>query len=104
MSKRHKDDAHDDDLIIIEISSQIHSRAQLWVAGNTANSNILPIDILIGNLNIMPSLDTRNNTPTLSATQEANEANVLLPTILPLYATVMSAVRRDNTGQKKKLS
>ena len=73
-------------------------------AENTANSNILPTDILIGNLNIISSLDTRNNTPTLSAAQEANEANVLLPTILPLYATVMSAVRRDNAGDRRKLS
>jgi len=46
MSKMHEEDAHDDNLIAMETSNQIHTRAQMRAAENTAISHILePIDV-----------------------------------------------------------
>jgi len=46
MSKMHEEDAHDDNLIAMETSNHIHTRAQMRAAENTANSHILePIDV-----------------------------------------------------------
>jgi len=41
MSKMHEEDAHDDNLIAMETSNQMHTRAQMRGAENTANSHIL---------------------------------------------------------------
>jgi len=40
----HEDDAHDDNLINMETSNQIHIRAQLRAAENAANSHVLETD------------------------------------------------------------
>jgi len=40
MSHMYEDVAHDDDLIAIETSNQVHPRVQLRAAENTANSHI----------------------------------------------------------------
>ena len=46
MSKMHEEDAHDDNLIAMETSNQIHTRAQMRAAENAANSHILePADV-----------------------------------------------------------
>jgi len=41
MSKMHEEDAHDDNLIAMETSNQIHTRAQMRAAEKAANSHIL---------------------------------------------------------------
>ena len=41
MSKMHEEDAHDDNLIAMETSNQIHTRAQMRAAENAAHSHIL---------------------------------------------------------------
>jgi len=41
MSKMHEEDAHDDNLIAMETSNQIHTHAQMRAAENAANSHIL---------------------------------------------------------------
>jgi len=46
MSKMHEENAHDDDLIAIKTSTQIHSRAQMRAAEYAASSHILePADV-----------------------------------------------------------
>jgi len=45
--RMHDDDAHDDDLIAMETSNYIHTRAHLRAAKNDANSQVLATDILI---------------------------------------------------------
>jgi len=46
MSKMHEEDAHDDNLIAMETSNQIHIRTQMRAADNAANSHILePTDV-----------------------------------------------------------
>jgi len=45
MSQMHEDDAHDDDLIAMETSNQIHTRAQLSAAENAAVFNDLAPDV-----------------------------------------------------------
>jgi len=64
MFKMHKDDAHDQDLIAIEISKQIHTCAQLRAAENAANSHFLAMDILVDSID--SSLDARNDKLALS--------------------------------------
>ena len=42
----HEEDAHDDNLIAVETSNQIHTRAQMLAAENAAHSHILePPDV-----------------------------------------------------------
>jgi len=41
MSKMQEEDAHDDNLIAMEKSNHIHTRAQMRAAENAANSHIL---------------------------------------------------------------
>lgn len=53
-------------------------------------------DILINNVNL--SLDARDDTPALSASQEAHKADALLQTILPPHTTNMSAFECDDAG------
>jgi len=81
MSKTHEEDAHDDNLIAIETSNQVHTCAQLRAAENAVNSHILETDNL--NDNAKSPLDVRNNTPALPAAKEERENATLLPTILP---------------------
>jgi len=46
MSKMHGEDAHDDNLIVMETSNQIHTCAQMRAAENAANPHILePTDV-----------------------------------------------------------
>jgi len=46
MSKMHEDGAHDDNLITMETSNQIHTCAQMRAAENAANLHILePADV-----------------------------------------------------------
>jgi len=46
MSKMHEENAHDDSLIAMETSNQIHTRAQMRAAKNAANSHMLaPADV-----------------------------------------------------------
>jgi len=46
MSKMHGEDAHDDNLIAMETSNEIHNRAQMRAAKNAAHSHILePPDV-----------------------------------------------------------
>jgi len=85
MSKMHEEDTHKDNLIAMEISNQIHARAQMYAAENAANSHILEIDDLNNNAN--SPLGVRNNTPAVPAANKARENATLLPTILPLRAT-----------------
>ena len=81
----HKEDAHDDNLIAMETSNQIHIRAQIRAAENAANSHILEIKNLNDNAN--SPLDVRNDTHAMPAANEARENAKLLPTILPPRAT-----------------
>jgi len=59
MSKMHEEDAHDDNLIAMETSNQIHTRAQMRAAENAANSHILE----------PPDVDNDTNSPLLVLTQ-----------------------------------
>jgi len=46
MSKMHEEDAHDDNLMDMETSNQMHTRAQMRAAENAANSHIWePTDV-----------------------------------------------------------
>jgi len=81
----HEEDAHDDNLIAIQTPSQIHTRAQMCAAENAVNSHILEISDL--NDDIKSPLHVRNETPAVSATNEARENATLLPTILPPRAS-----------------
>jgi len=46
MSEMHEEDAHDDNLIAMETSNQIHTRTQMRAAENAAKSHILePTDV-----------------------------------------------------------
>jgi len=46
MSKMHEEDAHEDNLIAMETSNQIHTSAQMRAAENAAHSHILePSDV-----------------------------------------------------------
>jgi len=82
MSKMHDEDAHDDNLITMETSNQIHTRTQMRAAENAANSHILePADV--DNDTNSPLL-VRN--PAVTATNEHNKVT-LLPSILPPRAT-----------------
>jgi len=49
MSKMHEENAHDNNLIAMETSNQIHTRAQMRAAENVANSHMLePADVSLG--------------------------------------------------------
>jgi len=76
MSKMHEEDAHDDKLIAMETSHQIHTRAQMRAAENAAHSHILE----------PPDVDTDINSPSLAnpAVTATNERDniTLLPSIL----------------------
>jgi len=63
----HEADTHDDNLIPIETSNQIHARAQMRAAENAANSHILETADLNDNAN--SPLHVRN-TPAVPATNE----------------------------------
>jgi len=82
MSKMHEEDAHDDNLIDMEKSNQIHTRAQMRAAENAAHSHILET----------PDVDTDIITPLLvlnpavTATNERDNIT-LLPSILLPRAT-----------------
>jgi len=84
MSKMHEEDAHDDNLIAMETSNQIHTRAQMRAAENAAHSHILEPPAVDTDINL-PSL-VRNVNPTVTATNERNNVNIL-PSILPSRAT-----------------
>ena len=85
MSKMHEDEAHDDNLIAMETSNQILTRAQMRAAKNAANSHILETADL--NDDADPPLHLRNDTPAVPATNKARKNAALLLTILPLRAT-----------------
>ena len=55
MSKMHEEYAHDNNLIAMETSNQIHTRTQMRAAENAANSYILE----------PPDVDTDTNSPLL---------------------------------------
>jgi len=82
MSKMHEEDAHDDNLIAMEASNQIHIRAQMRAAENAAHSHILePPNV---DTDIISPLLVRN--PAVTATNERDNIT-LLPSILPPRAT-----------------
>jgi len=82
MSKMHGEDAHDDNLIAMETSNQIHTRTQMRAAENAAHSHILePPDV---DTEIILPLMVRN--PAVTATNERDNIT-LLPSILPPHAT-----------------
>jgi len=82
MSKMHQENAHDDNLIAMETSNQIHTRTQMPAADNAAHSHILePPDVDTG---IISPLLVRN--PVVTATNERDNIT-LLPSILPPCAT-----------------
>jgi len=82
MSKMHEEDAHEDNLIAMETSNQIHTRTQMRAAENAAHSHILePPDV---DTHIMSPLLVRN--PSVTATDE-RDIITLLPSILPPRAT-----------------
>ena len=72
----HEEDAHDDTLIAMETSNQIHTRAQLRTAENAANSRVLETDDLNNNAN--SPLVVRKDTTTLPDANEARENATLL--------------------------
>jgi len=82
MSKMHEEDAHDDNLIAMETSNQMHTRAQMRAAENATHSHILePPDV---DTDIISPLLVRN--PAVTATNERDNIT-LLPSILPPRAT-----------------
>jgi len=82
MSKMYEEDAHDDNLIAMETSNQIHTRAQMRAAENAAHSHLLePPDV---DTDIISPLLVRN--PAVTATNERDNIT-LLPSILPPCAT-----------------
>jgi len=82
MSKMHEEDAHDGNLIAMETSNQVHTRAQMRVAENAAHSHILePRDV---DTDIISPLLVRN--PAVTATNEHDNIT-LLPSILPPRVT-----------------
>jgi len=84
MSKMHEEDAHDNNLIAMETSNQIHTRAQMRVAENAANSHILePPDV---DTDTNSLLLVRNANRAVTATNERDNVT-LLPSILPPCAT-----------------
>ena len=83
--KMHEEDAHDDNLMAMDTSNQVHARAQMRTAENAANSHILETGDLNDNAN--SPLDVRNDTPAVLAANEARENATLLTTILPPRAT-----------------
>jgi hypothetical protein len=102
MSKMHEEDAHDDNLIAMETSNQIHTRTQMRAAENAANSHILePTDA--DNDTILPLL-VRNANSAVTATNERDNVT-LLPSILPPRATsgddlvaARPSVQQDEAG------
>jgi len=85
MSRMHEEDAHGDDLIAMETSNQIHTRAQLRAAESAANTHVLETDNLKNNAN--SPVDIRTDTPALPAANEARDNAMLLPKILPPRAS-----------------
>jgi len=78
----HEEDVHDDNLIAMETSNQIHTRAQMRAAENFAHSHILkPPDV---DTDIISPLLVCN--PAVTATNERDNIT-LLPSILPPRAT-----------------
>jgi len=71
MSKMHEEDAHDDNLIVMEASNQIYTRAQMCAAENAANSHILETAHLNDDAN--SPLHLGNDTPAVPATNEARD-------------------------------
>jgi len=100
MSKMHEEDAHDDKLIAMETSNQIHTRAQMRAAENAAHSHILePPNV---DTEIISPLLVRN--PVVTATNERDNIT-LLPSILPPCATsgddsaaARPSVQQDEAG------
>jgi len=100
MSTMHEEDAHDDNLIAMETSNQIHTNTQMRAAENAAHSHILePPDV---DTDIILPLHVRN--PAVTATNEQDNIT-LLPSILPPRATsgddsaaVRPSVQHDEAG------
>ena len=82
MSKMHEEDAHDDNLIAMETSNQIHTCAQMRAAENAAYSHMLEPPNF--DTDIISPLLVRN--PAVTATNERDNIT-LLPSILPPRAT-----------------
>jgi len=85
MSEMHEEDARDDSLIAMEISNQIHTRAQTRAAENAAHSHILEplkVDPDINSLLLV----SKHANPALTTTNERSNITHL-PSILPLHAT-----------------
>jgi len=108
MSKIHEEDAHDDSLIAVETSNQIHTRAQMRAAENAAHSHILEppnVDTDINSpLLVSNPAVTATANPAVSATNERDNIT-LLPSILPPRATsgddsaaARPSVQHDETG------
>jgi len=68
----HEEDAHDDILMAMDTSNQIHARAHMRAAENAAKSHILETGDLNDNAN--SPLDVRNDTPAVLAANKAFEA------------------------------
>jgi len=100
MFKIHGEDAHDDNLITMETSNQIHTCAQMRAAENAANSHILePTDV---DRDTNSPLLVRN--PAVTATNKRDNVP-LLPSILPRRATschdsaaARASVQHDEAG------
>ena len=100
MSRMHKEDTHDDNLIAMETSNQIHTRAQIRVAKNAATSHILETGELKNNAN--PPLDVHDDTPGLPAAKHAKTFHfcqrvcrraLLLATMLPPHAHLLNMTK-----------
>jgi len=78
----HDEDAQDDNLIAMETSNQIHTRAQMRAAESAANSHILETNDL--NQDANSSLHVRKNNSVVPTT---HKIATLLPTTLPPRAT-----------------
>jgi len=70
--KMREEDAHDDILMAMDTSNQIHARAHMRAAENAAKSHILETGDLNDNAN--SPLDVRNDTPAVLAANKALEA------------------------------
>jgi hypothetical protein len=82
MSELHEEDAHDDNLIAIETSNQIQTRAQIRAAENAAKLHILEPANVDNHTNL--PIHVRNAD---SATNKTGDNVTLLSSILPPRAT-----------------
>ena len=101
MSQMHEEDAHDDSLIAMETSNQIHTRAQMRAAEDAAHSHIL--DTPDVDTTVISPLLMRNSAVTTShqrATSDDDSVEydsiTVVPSTLPPRATIGDAAARPS--------